>query len=42
MIPEDRDLALKAGFQVYMAKPVEPDELLGVIRRLSRATPYSK
>ncbi len=40
--PEDRDMALKAGFQVYMAKPVEPDELLGVIRRLSRASPYSK
>lgn len=33
--PEDRRQALTAGFQLYVAKPVEPFELVKVVRRLS-------
>jgi len=32
----DRRRALLAGFQVHMAKPVEPDELLAVVRNLGK------
>jgi signal transduction histidine kinase/integral membrane sensor domain MASE1/CheY-like chemotaxis protein len=32
---KDRDLALAAGFQVHLAKPVEPQELVEVIRQLA-------
>ena len=33
--PEDRDQALAAGFQVHVAKPVEPVDLLETIARLA-------
>ncbi len=33
--PEDRRRALDAGFQVHMAKPVDPGELVSVIARLA-------
>jgi PAS domain S-box-containing protein len=33
--PEDRARALTAGFQYYVAKPVEPDELAAVIASLT-------
>jgi signal transduction histidine kinase len=33
--PEDRKRALSAGFQVHMAKPVDPGELVSVIARLA-------
>jgi CheY-like chemotaxis protein len=31
---EDRQRALAAGFQAYAAKPVEPEELIGVLAGL--------
>ncbi|HEY0080987.1 MAG TPA: response regulator [Pyrinomonadaceae bacterium] len=31
---EDRDRALAAGFQIHMAKPVDPDNLLATLRQL--------
>lgn len=34
--PEDRRRALLAGFQMHVAKPVEPAELLAVVASLSR------
>ncbi|MGE5358110.1 MAG: ATP-binding protein, partial [Bacteroidales bacterium] len=33
--PEDRRRALDAGFEMHLAKPVEPDELVGVVADLS-------
>jgi CheY-like chemotaxis protein len=33
---EDRDRALKAGFQIYLAKPVELTELISVVARAAR------
>jgi CheY-like chemotaxis protein len=33
--PEDRARALIAGFQQYVAKPVEPDELTAVVAKLA-------
>jgi PAS domain S-box-containing protein len=33
--PEDRARALTAGFQQYVAKPVEPDELTAVVAKLA-------
>jgi PAS domain S-box-containing protein len=35
----DRRQALVAGFHVHLAKPVEPDELIAVIRSLVRSNP---
>jgi CheY-like chemotaxis protein len=32
---EDRERALAAGFSVHIAKPVDPEELLRVVRRLT-------
>jgi signal transduction histidine kinase len=32
---EDRDRALEAGFAVHIPKPVDPDELLRIVRRLT-------
>jgi len=32
---EDRERALAAGFNVHLAKPVDPDELFRVVRRLT-------
>jgi CheY-like chemotaxis protein len=32
--PKDRRRALLAGFQVHLAKPIEPDELLAVVASL--------
>ena len=32
---EDRERALAAGFTVHLAKPVDPDELFRVVRRLT-------
>jgi CheY-like chemotaxis protein len=37
--PEDRRRALAAGFQVHLAKPVDPGELTAVVARLGRKTP---
>ena len=38
----DRDRALAAGYQLHLAKPVEPDELVIAIRNLiDRAKPHS-
>ncbi|HWA77164.1 MAG TPA: response regulator [Polyangiaceae bacterium] len=34
---EDRRLALEAGFQAHVAKPVDPAELVGVVSELIRA-----
>ena len=34
--PEDRDRALAAGFQMHLAKPVEPHDLLEAVARLVR------
>ena len=31
---KDRDRALAAGYQLHLAKPVEPDELVAAIRNL--------
>jgi ATP-binding cassette subfamily B protein len=36
---EDRTRALMAGFQIHLAKPVAPDELLAAIESLLKATP---
>ena len=33
---EDRRQAMLAGFDVHVAKPVEPGELVAVVSRLSR------
>lgn len=33
---EDRTRALRAGFQVHMAKPIHADELVAVVRNLSK------
>jgi len=34
---KDRDLALSAGYQLHIAKPVEPEDLVAAIRRLISA-----
>ncbi|HEX8355514.1 MAG TPA: response regulator [Pyrinomonadaceae bacterium] len=34
-LDEDRDRALAAGFAVHISKPVDPEELLRVVRRLT-------
>jgi CheY-like chemotaxis protein len=34
--PEDRRRALAAGFQVHLAKPVDPGELTAVVAQLGR------
>lgn len=36
---EDRSRALQAGFQTYLAKPIEPDELVGVVAHLVQHNP---
>jgi CheY-like chemotaxis protein len=33
---EDRSLSIEAGFQVHLAKPIEPDELVRVVAVLAR------
>jgi CheY-like chemotaxis protein len=35
---EDRRQAMLAGFDVHVAKPVEPGELVAVVSRLARRT----
>ena len=37
--PEDRVRALAAGFQMHVAKPVDPDELINVLASLTRGVP---
>jgi CheY-like chemotaxis protein len=37
--PEDRALALSAGFDMHVAKPVEPRELLALLADLSGRSP---
>jgi CheY-like chemotaxis protein len=32
---EDQEQALDAGFEAYAAKPIEPDELIRTVARLS-------
>jgi CheY-like chemotaxis protein len=34
---KDRDLALSAGFQIHLAKPVEPEVLIAAIERLANS-----
>ena len=36
----DRQRALAAGFQVHLAKPVEPDHLLSAVRSLASAAAH--
>ena len=36
--PEERKRALLAGFQVHIAKPVDPDELIAVVAGLAGRT----
>lgn len=38
---EDRHHALDAGFQLYVAKPIEPLELVRLVRRLSATPPVT-
>jgi CheY-like chemotaxis protein len=33
---ENRSLSMEAGFQVHLAKPIEPGELVGVVAALAR------
>jgi len=33
---EDRQRAMMAGFDLHLAKPVEPGELVAVVNRLAR------
>jgi CheY-like chemotaxis protein len=33
---EDRLMALRAGFQMHLAKPIDPDELVAAVRTLAR------
>jgi CheY-like chemotaxis protein len=33
--PDDRRRALSAGYQVHLAKPVDPDELISVVARMA-------
>lgn len=40
--PEDRVRALQAGFQIHVAKPVEPSELIVVIDTLVRGGGYER
>jgi len=35
---EDRRRAMLAGFDIHVAKPVEPGELVAVVARLARRT----
>jgi CheY-like chemotaxis protein len=37
--PEDRDAALRAGFQLHVAKPVQPAELAAVVSSLAGRKP---
>jgi CheY-like chemotaxis protein len=37
--PEDRQRAIAAGFDVHMAKPVDPDRLMEQITRLAGRRP---
>jgi CheY-like chemotaxis protein len=34
--PEDRDDALRAGFESHLAKPVEPSQLIAVVANAAR------
>jgi len=35
---DDRQLALSAGFQMHLVKPVDSDALIGAVARLGRPT----
>jgi CheY-like chemotaxis protein len=39
---EDKTLALEAGFQMHIAKPVNPEELLSTLKELSEAKSQDK
>jgi CheY-like chemotaxis protein len=34
--PEDRDMAIRAGFQTHATKPVEPANLVAIIASLAK------
>jgi len=36
---KDRDRALAAGYQLHLAKPVEPEELVAAIQNLTKREP---
>jgi CheY-like chemotaxis protein len=38
---EDRQQALRSGFQMYLAKPVDPGEVIAAIAALARGIPVS-
>jgi CheY-like chemotaxis protein len=35
---EDRRLSIEAGFQVHLAKPIDPDKLVGIVAALARGS----
>jgi PAS domain S-box-containing protein len=39
---EDRDRALRSGFQVHLTKPIDPGELLTAVQSLAGRTPMEK
>ncbi|HSQ65682.1 MAG TPA: response regulator [Polyangiaceae bacterium] len=39
--PEDVQMAIGAGFDTHLAKPIEPDELVATVARLLEAPPHS-
>jgi CheY-like chemotaxis protein len=40
--PEDRTRALLSGFQMHLAKPIEPGELLAAVKALAGRAPIAK
>jgi len=38
--PEDRTKALQSGFELHLAKPIDPGELIAAVRTLVRRTRF--
>jgi len=38
--PEDRTKALQSGFEIHLAKPIDPGELIAAVRTLVRRTRF--